>query len=174
MSDLETRIAKLEAAEEIKRLKYRHIQLTDAGYPVDDLTKLWVEDGVWEGIFTDVDERWADVPGTGEFRGHEGIQQFWELNGELYQWVLHIMVSPDITVNDDLVTASGKWHWLMPCVRKIDREPAAAWLGGFQTDRYRKEDGVWKFHTVRVDLKVMAGHSAGWYPDRYIAEPPVS
>lgn len=174
LAELERRIAKLEAIEAIKQLKARHIQLTDGGYPSGELTQLWTEDGTWEGITTDVDERWPGNRGTGAFRGHAEIQQFWDLNGNIYDWVLHMMVAPTITVNDDLETASGKWHWLMPCTRRIDGVPTAAWLGGFQTDTYRKVDGVWKFQTVQVELKVMAKHETGWAADRYVGDAPVS
>jgi hypothetical protein len=174
IAQLESRIARLEAIEEIKQLKARHIQLTDGGYPSGELTELWAEDGSWVGINTDVDERWPDNYGTGTFTGHEEIEKFWDLNGKIYDWVLHLMVAPTITVNDDLVTASGKWHWLMPCVRKIDGVSQAAWLGGFQEDTYVKVDGVWKFQTVHVTLKVMATHEHGWAADRYVNDAPVS
>lgn len=174
VEELEIRVAKLEAIEAIKQLKARHIQLTDGGYPSEELTQLWTEDGTWEGISTDVDERWHGIRGTGSFTGHAEIQEFWELNGQIYDWVLHMMVAPTITVNDDLVTASGKWHWLMPCQRQVDGSSAAAWLGGFQNDTYRRVGNDWKFQTVHVVLKLMATHEDGWTAERYIAEAPVS
>ena len=173
LAALEHRIAVLEAIEEIKQLKATHIQLTDGGYPSGELTELWTEDGTWEGIVTDVDERWPDNRGTGSFTGHAEIQEFWDLNGTIDDFVLHMMVAPTITVNDDLETASGKWHWLMPCTRKVAGRPQAAWLGGFQTDTYRKVDGVWKFQTLRVDRKLSATHEAGWTADRYLDDAPV-
>lgn len=173
LEELEKRIAKLEAVEQIKRLKSRYVQLTDSGYPLEDVAQLWTRDGSWAGIFTDVDDRWPDARGSGRFTGHEEIKEFFRLTSDKYLWVHHLVIAPDIDVSDDLKTAKGTWFWLMPCTRLVGDVPTAMWLGGTYTDEYRHEDGVWKFHSVRADQKIMATHEKGWVPDRYIAEAPV-
>lgn len=174
MSDLEHRIARLEAIEEIKNLKMRHIYLTDSGYPVKELTDLWCKDGKWLGVYTDIDDPTKPGErGQKQYHGHKEIAEFWAMNGRLYDWVLHLMVSPIITVADDLNSGTGKWVWLLPSTRNVNGVQAATWLGGTQTDEYRRENGVWKFYTVRVDAKLVATHKDGWAPSRYIAEPPV-
>ncbi|WP_160161523.1 nuclear transport factor 2 family protein [Embleya hyalina] len=174
MDALEARIAKLEAIEDIKRLKQHHIELTDAGYLVDALVDLWCEDGTWLGVFTDIDDPLeAGSRGQTRYHGHDEIRRFWELNGRLYDFVLHVMIPLDIRVNDDLETATGTWKWLMPSTRDVDGVPTATWLGGTQSDEYRRVDGVWKFYTVQVHADLVATHLGGWVPSRYIEESPV-
>ncbi|WP_181176619.1 nuclear transport factor 2 family protein [Mesorhizobium sp. B2-4-9] len=174
MNDLEKRVARLEIIEECKNVKRQHFYLTDSGYPPDELVELWCEDGTWLGVYTDIDDpALAGTSAQTQYRGKKALRDFWALNGRLYDWVMHIDSSPIITVADDLQSAKGKWTFLMPSTRTVQGAPTATWVGGLHTDEYRKENGVWKFYTVRVDIKIVATHKDGWVPSRYIDEPPV-
>ncbi|RTL64390.1 MAG: nuclear transport factor 2 family protein [Hyphomicrobiales bacterium] len=174
MTHIEFRVARMEAIEAIKSLKAQHMYLADSGYPVDELTDLWCEDGEMLGVYSDVDD--PGKPGEGAqkpYRGREQIRSFWALHDRLYDWCLHLIGSPMIDVADDLINASGKWTWLMLASRKVDGEDAAIWLGGTQTETYRKEGGAWRFRTLRTDLELVARHVDGWTPSRYLTQPPV-
>ncbi|TPL21070.1 nuclear transport factor 2 family protein [Mesorhizobium sp. B2-4-9] len=174
MTDIEPRVARLEAIEDIKCLKARHMYLADSGYPVDELTDLWCEDGTMLGVYSDVDD--PAKPGEGgqkPYHGREQIRSFWILHDRLYDWCLHLTASPIIDVTGDLENAAGKWTWLMLATRKVNGASAAVWLGGTQTETYRKERGAWKFHTLRTDVKLVSTHGDGWVPSRYLAQAPV-
>ena len=47
--DLETRLARLEAVEEIRVLKARYAAVCDTGYDPDGMTPLFTTDAVWDG-----------------------------------------------------------------------------------------------------------------------------
>ncbi|MYG14649.1 MAG: hypothetical protein F4171_17925 [Gammaproteobacteria bacterium] len=47
--NIESRMRRLEAAEQIRLLKARYCDLCDAGYPADALCSLFTDDGVWDG-----------------------------------------------------------------------------------------------------------------------------
>ena len=43
-----------------------------------------------------------------------------------------------------------------------DAGAQAVWLTGRYTDRYRREDGVWKFAEVRLDCQTISPVEEGW------------
>jgi len=147
--DLTARIAKLEAAEEIRELKVRYAKACDDGYKPAGMVPLFTEDAVW----TDV---------TGRFGTHEGrdaICDFFDGVSDQIQWAGHYMIGPDITVNDDLETATGTWYLWQPCT--IDGE--ATWLAGTYLDHYRKDsDGRWKISRLELTVDVLTPFAEAW------------
>jgi hypothetical protein len=49
----------------------------------------------------------------------------------------------------------------MPSIRNVNGVQSATWLGGTQTDEYRKEDGVWKLWYTGYDAATYAKAWAG-------------
>jgi hypothetical protein len=72
------------------------------------------------------------------------------------------MIAPVIEVDDDLATASGTWYLWQPCTVVAPDGPKAVWLTGGYADRYRKEDGAWKFSEVLLDVQTIAPLEEGW------------
>lgn len=155
-TDLATRVAKLEAAEEIRSLKARYAKVCDIGYPPDEMVPLFTEDAVW----TDV---------TGRFGTHEGrdaICDFFAGVSESISWAGHYMIGPKITVDDDLVNAQGTWYLFQPCI--IDGD--AVWLAGSYADQYRFEDDAWKMARLELTLEVVTSFEEGWAKQRFIGD----
>jgi hypothetical protein len=152
--DLSTRVAKLEAIEEIRSLKARYAKACDDGYLPENMVPLFTEDAVW----TDV---------TGRFGTHEGRQavcDFFDGVSDSISWAGHYMIAPNITVNDDLETATGTWYLWQPCT--IDGE--AIWLAGTYLDHYRKDDGVWKMSRLELTLEKMTSFEEGWAKQPFV------
>ena len=76
------------------------------------------------------------------------------------------MIAPNITVNDDLTTAEGTWYLWQPCT--IDGTPV--WLTGQYLDRYRKENGAWKFSEVHLTVHTIAPIDEGWVKRPFLGE----
>jgi hypothetical protein len=150
-SDLEARVAKLEATEAIRHLKARYAAVCDAGYDPDEMVLLFTEDAVWDG-----GER---------FGVHNGIDEIYRFFAEVRHqilWALHYVVAPVIEVADDLENATGRWYLWQPCTIKGDDSLEAVWITGTYSDRYRREENAWKFCGVHIALETMSPFDEGW------------
>jgi hypothetical protein len=154
--DLSLRVAKLEAAEDIRSLKARYAKVCDTGYKPEGMAPLFTEDAVW----TDV---------TGRFGTHDGrdaICDFFAGVSGSIGWAAHYMIAPSIKVNDDLETATGSWYLWQPCT--IDGK--AIWLAGTYEDQYRKEDGAWKMSRLELTLEAVTPFDDGWVKQRFVGD----
>jgi hypothetical protein len=149
--DLAQRLAKLEAAEEIRRLKARYADICDTGYDPTRMRPLFTQDAVWDG-----GERF------GRYEGVDAVCGFFAGVSSQITWALHYMVAPLIDVADDLRTASGSWYLWQPCTVVDAAGPHAVWLTGRYADRYRREGKDWKFAEVRLDCQTMSPLEEGW------------
>jgi len=152
--DLETRVAKLEAAEEIRSLKARYAKACDEGYQPAAMEPLFTKDAVW----TDV---------TGRFGTHEGLEAICEFFGgvsDSISWAGHYMIGPNITVADDLENATGSWYLWQPCT--IDGD--AVWIAGTYADQYRKDEGAWKMSRLELTVEKLTSFEEGWAKQPFI------
>jgi hypothetical protein len=150
-TSLEARIARLEAAEEIRALKARYAAISDSGYNADQIAELFTAEAVWDG-----GERF------GRHEGIEAIRALFEGFGRQIVWALHYMVAPLIEIDDDLEHASGSWYLWQPCSILDEQGPHAIWLTGKYAERYVRERGAWKFAEVRVDCQTISPFEEGW------------
>lgn len=151
--DLEQRIARLEAIEEIKQLKAQYAQVCDDGYKPEGMEPLFTEDAVWD----------ASSGGWGRHEGREAICAFFGGVSEPITWALHCTMAPKIDVTDDLKHATGTWYIISPSA--INGQ--AIWVMGTYADRYRNDDGTWRFEEVIVDIQTTAPFDKGWVEQRY-------
>src|SRR5262245_61142086 len=155
----ETRLAKLEAAEQIRHLKARYAAVCDTGYTPDRMVPLFTADAVWDG-----GERF------GRHEGIDAIYRFFDGVSSQIVWALHYMVAPIVEVADDLETATGSWYLWQPCTLVTDDGPRAVWLTGTYADRYRREDGGWRFSEVRLDCQTISPIEEGWVVRPFLGE----
>lgn len=153
MDELTRRIAKLEAIAEITALKGRYGRACDAGHPRAEI----------EAIFT-ADAVWSDTSGgLGTHEGLEAILEFFAGIGAVTDWSLHLIVSPEIAVDDDLERATGRWVVLQPCT--ISGE--AIWTAGRFEDEYVKADDGWKIARTEVTLGAITPYELGWAKQQF-------
>ncbi len=151
LNELERRVAKLEAVEEIRHLKLRYGQLCDAGYPPDEIVTMFTDDAVWDGGET-----------FGSFHGSEEIREFFVAINEEVSFAVHYMIGDAIVVSDDVSTASGTWHMFEAANMRVDGVPESMWLAAVYEDEYRREIDGWKFSSVRLGFRLQAKHREGW------------
>jgi SnoaL-like domain len=149
--DLERRVARLEAAEEIRRLKARYAKVCDTGYEPDRMVPLFTADAVWDG-----GERF------GRYEGIDAIHGFFAGVSSQIVWALHYMVAPAIEGDGDAETASASWYLWQPCTVVGDEGPQAVWLTGTYADRYRKDADAWKFARVQLECQTISPFEEGW------------
>lgn len=145
--DLEHRVARLEAIEAIKKLKAVYAEVCDENYDPVKMFPLFCADAIWEEPVL-----------FGRFEGREAICEFFAGVSAPISWALHYTDAPLITVADDLKTATGTWYIFMP----FTSEGVATWLMATYSDRYRNEDGTWKFAHVSVTFEQLTPFTDGW------------
>jgi len=147
--DLARRIARLAAIEEIKQLKARYFDYCDHNYDPDGITRLFAEDGVFDG------EQF------GHHVGHEQIRAYFSrISGQIV-FAAHLGLNPIIEVADD-DHATGKWRLLMPATARVDGRNEARWLVGAYDDRYIRVSGVWLFEVVKLHVNLYEAHQGSW------------
>jgi len=151
VDELLNRLAKLEAVEDIRRLKARYAAACDSGYLPERIAPLFTDDAVWDG-----GERFGRYEGIDEIRG------FFAGVSSQITWALHYMVAPVIDVAEDVATASGSWYLWQPCTVVTEDGERAVWLTGTYADRYRNDATGWKFSEVVLDCQTISPIEEGW------------
>ena len=145
---LETRLRRVEAAEEIRLLKHRYCDLCDAGYPADALCELFTGDGVWDG---------AEM---GVFEGRDALHRFFTGMPSVMSFAVHHVTNSAVEVDADAAAARGRWYLLQTAtVRKTNQ---AVWLAAQYDDRLVYADGRWLFRRVELRSRFYTSHEAGW------------
>lgn len=149
--DLAQRIAKLEAVEEIKKLKSRYAQACDDGYNPETMRSIFANDAVWDG-----------GEAFGRHEGQDAICEFFAGVSSSITWALHYMIAPEIEVADDAKTATGTWYIWMVSTMETDAGPTPTWVAGLYSDEYRLEPEGWRISNLEVDLQIISPYEDGW------------
>ena len=146
--DIETRLRRLEAAEQIRSLKARYCDLCDRGYPADELTKLFTEDGAWDGRE------------MGVFEGHKAIHKFFTNMPNVMSFAIHHITNSSVEVSEDVKTATGRWYLLQTATLKTNNE--AVWLAARYDDQIVFEGDQWLFQRVNLISQFYTSYESGW------------
>ncbi|MZE79288.1 nuclear transport factor 2 family protein [Streptomyces xinghaiensis] len=145
--NLERRLARLEARDEIHELKAAYADLCDTGYEGAAIANLFTEDGVWES------NTYPAVRGRGE------IAKFMTSIGDnVFPWAVHLLSNERVQLDAMLATAEGRWDLLQLASRGPDSVVAV----GKYVDVLRVENGRWRFSAVRVQFSYVGTLKAGW------------
>lgn len=155
----ETRIARLEAIEEIRVLKARYADVCDTGYDPERMRPLFTADAFWDG-----GERF------GRYEGVDAICGFFAEVSSQITWALHYMVAPVIEVADDLQTATASWYLLEPCTIVADGAPRAMLITGRYADSYRRKADGWKISGLSLDCQTISPLDEGWVSRPFFGE----
>jgi hypothetical protein len=146
---LESRVARLEAIEEIKRLKARYFEYCDHNYDPDGITALFATNGIFDG------EQF------GRHVGHQQIRAYFAgISGKIV-FAAHLGLNPIIEVVDK-DHATGKWRLLMPATTRADGKNEARWLVGAYEDRYVRVNGAWLFESMFLHVNLFEPHLGSW------------
>jgi hypothetical protein len=149
--ELDRRLDRLEAIEDIRMLKARYADVCDTGYDPARMRPFFTTDAVWDG--------------GSRFGRHEGIEAicgFFAGVSSQITWALHYMVAPLIEIADDGQTATGSWYLLEPCTIATDEGSRAMVITGRYADRYQLEPDGWKFSEVVLDCQTISPLDEGW------------
>ena len=145
-NELEKRIAQLEDIEAIKQLKALYCDICDDNHNPDRITKIFVEDGIWEG---------GDF---GKAQGLDAIRKLFQGFQKLISFSQHNIFNPRIEIDGD--RAKGTWYLLGPFTFRKDND--ARWIACRYEDDYVKVNGQWKYQHLRADIRMVAPYEKGW------------
>ena len=154
-TDLERRIQRLEDLEALRALKHRYCTYCDDGYDAERLAPLFTDDAVWDGGV------------LGRFVGREAIRGFFVQCSKLVPFAIHQVTNPILEIEGD--RASGAWYLWEPIVFASGNR--GLWMAARYDDRYRRENGIWRFESVKIDLRMLSPYEEGFAKVR-IAEVP--
>lgn len=155
--ELEAKITRLEDVHEIKNLQARYNHYVTARRP-DKIM----------GLFPQKEPNpTKELSDSGVFVGLEKIRslcttqlrQSPETRGNMS---VAMVMSPVIEVNQNGKTAKGMWHLLACFTRRIEKGPLALWHQGKYDNEYVKEDGKWKFKSLRYITVFFTPFDKGW------------
>lgn len=156
--DLENRIARLEAVEAIRRLKYEHYCLAvDRGVCRRDPDAFAP---LVERLDAEVDVHFT---GVGAFHGKPAAAEFLSRGvPDMLSWCHHRVGNPMIDVHGD--TADGTWYLFCPAVG-TERSPTGAGpliIVGRYVESYRRVGDRWLWTKLHAQMDVLDRMDAGW------------
>lgn len=154
-TDLDKRIRDLEDREALRELKYRYAAYCDDGYDAERLAPLFTADAIWDGGV------------LGRFVGREEISKFFAGCSKIVPFAIHQVTNPILEINGD--RATGRWYLWEPIVFTAGNR--GLWMAARYDDGYRREGDVWRFESVKVDLRMLSPYEEGFAKVR-IAEIP--
>ena len=158
MASLEERVRRIEAIEEIKRMKAHYALCADAKYTEDhrrkpqdeidriarDQVSVFAEDAIWDnGLF-------------GRFEGKTAIWEF--LRATPWRFSVHMYMNPLIEVHGETATGS----WVIWEVATLETSDQAVFLSATLDDEYVRRDGRWYTSRVAMTNRFMTPFEEPW------------
>jgi ketosteroid isomerase-like protein len=147
-SDLESRLARLEAVEEIRKLKALYCAYCDDKYNPDKLATLFTQDAVWHAAH------------RGRLEGREAIREFFAGISKKISFAAHLVMNDMIEVNGE--RATGRWRMVMASMETFDGVPRAVWSLGDYDEVYVREAGGWRIKSLHVAIDLLDPVSGRW------------
>jgi hypothetical protein len=143
MTELESRIAVLEAVEGVRRGLARLDLLFDAPYDAAGLAASWTPGGYLEAC-------------DGQFRGREEIHDFFD--DLVATFTMHYATNGIIDVDPSGERAGARWYgWETPVIS------GEALLGAFSTrQEYERVDGAWVWSGLRETAHFLCAADSDW------------
>jgi ketosteroid isomerase-like protein len=153
--DLLTRVAKLEAINEIRNLMADYTHYFDTGWEgagrdAAKVGAVFTEDAIWGGD-------------SGVQRGRGKIEAWCAKYGHTAQMSLHIAMNSKVEVDGD--RAQGSWNGLIPMVTP---DGEALWVGGrYECDFLRTASG-WKISRMNFLTAFQTPYDEGFARTRFV------
>ena len=158
--DLERRVARLEAREEIGELMAEYLYLADRDPDAEKIAALFSADAVWEprGNFA------LEQQPT---HGREAIRELFAALPEMMSFGAHYVTNPVIEVSEDLGRARGRWHTLELLTKENPTTQILA-IAWYDND-FVRVDGRWRIERIRFEDTLSFPFVEGWAETRFVS-----
>jgi hypothetical protein len=147
--ELLQRLARLEAIEEIYRLKSQYCAYADDNFNPDGIASLFTEDAVWDGET------------FGRYVGREAIRRHFKEDAGDFVFCAHLAMNPIIDI-DGPDSARGKWRLIMPATMLANGEKEARWYLCGYDEEYKRVGGKWLFKSIKCHTNFFSPHRTAW------------
>jgi len=157
MEELLARVQVLEDIEAIRKLKARYCYLCDAG-----LSDARVRDELLAHFTDDAKVDFGLGPAS-IYEGKEGLTVFFgTVVPTAISFSVHMVHNPIIEVHGD--RATGRWYYEAPTTDAATNH--AQWMMGTYFEEYVRENGDWKFASIKTTWKYISPYDDGWAKNR--------
>jgi hypothetical protein len=109
----------------------------------------------------------VEIADSGVYEGFEGVKRLFltmgsRLFGRKGASPLMMIMTPVIELSRDGKTAKGIWHSFGCITMREETGPYAAWVQGKYDNEFVKEDGQWKFRSLRWYVNFRTPFDQGW------------
>ncbi|WP_176593418.1 nuclear transport factor 2 family protein [Sphingobium sp. EM0848] len=148
---VEERLFRIEARNEISDLVARYAHGADRKNHPAMMQPLFHEEAIWS------------AEGFATFHGAPAIAAgLAEIAATQVLWSIHYMIAPYIELATDARSARCRWYlWELSTMAEGGGQEDR-WLGGWYDSIARYEDNVWKFASVKLDLRVQGVATPPW------------
>jgi SnoaL-like domain len=146
LCELRRQIARLEAIEEIRDLKWRYARCSD-DRDAQALAHLFTVDGVFDGG--------AEL---GRHHGRAAIASFIADTLNRLEWAAHYMTNGSIEISPSGEEATGLWRLWEPSTVAGE----ATWIIGSYRDEYQRVEGTWLFSLSQLRFDAIAPVRSDW------------
>ncbi|WP_416046748.1 nuclear transport factor 2 family protein [Cupriavidus basilensis] len=148
------RVRRLEAIEAIGQVVGQYARGADRRNDPEIMGPLFLDDAVWE------------AEGFGRCEGRDAIvAHLARIGAEQIVWSLHYMVTPLVTLEENLMQARCRWYlWELAQFAGEGGQPASHWIGGWYDSVLSWSGEAWRFRHVILDLRLVHRHGENWSP----------
>jgi hypothetical protein len=141
-------IYRLVDIEAIKQLKAQYCRYADSGTQADEFAELFTPSGI------------LDEGDDGVYSGRDSIREMYKAIWPYFKMNQHLVLNPIIEISGD--EARGDWRLLQLCTTVHPEGDRAFWACGYYKERYRRDDGQWKFDHFEARVDFCCDHADGW------------
>ena len=148
----EQRLQRLEDKDAIRDLITAFARAADAICDPTLLRPLFSDDAVF------------DLGAYGRYEGGEAIAATMHANTSVgFQWTIHYLVSPTITLADDGDSAEC-FYYLWEVAKTPERADGrrSYWIGGWYTATVVRAGDAWRFHRLNLHLELLSPFAEGF------------
>jgi hypothetical protein len=157
MDKLLARVQVLEDIEAIRKLKATYCYLCDAGLEDERNRNQLI------AHFTDNAKVDFGMGPASTFEGKAGLEIFFgQVVPSGVSFCMHMVHNPIIDVTGD--RATGKWYYEAPTTDASTNR--AQWMAGTYEEEYVRENGEWKFASIKTKWKYISPYDEGWAKNR--------
>lgn len=161
-SEVERRLARLEAQREIEALMAEYLYLVDREPDPDRIADLFSEDAVWE-------PRGNLAVEQDPSRGREEIRQLFAGVGGAMPFLAHFITNAKVDVADDLRTAHGRWHAFELMTMTMKSPPVRALQLAWYENDFAHDGDRWRIAHIRFEDSLSFPFDEGWSETRFVS-----
>lgn len=151
MTDIETRLGRIEALSDIRQTIYTYAEAGDRHNAPETMQRIFTENAFYE------------AKGVAAFTGLDAIVAgLEEIGKSQVLWSFHLPGRILIELGSDLQTATANWLVWEPASLMTDGIPKPHWLAGAYDGKFVRIGETWKFSSLILTVRFFTPYDGPW------------